>query len=206
MSMFKKYLTAVVASLAFAGIAVAQEAPDVLIKRISLEVLDAAKNDQNVQNGNQQRILSLVEEKIIPYVNFERMTALATGRYWRGATPEQHKQLTAEFRNLLIYTYSGALAKINDQKLEFKTPRFDSDTEAEVRSQVTQSRGEPIQLNYRMEKIGNGWKIYDVNVLGAWLVETYKGTFASEISKGGIDGLIKSLAEKNKARSARGIK
>jgi phospholipid transport system substrate-binding protein len=191
-------------TLAFVQTAAAQEAPDAMVKRISQEVLDAAKTDKDIQTGNQKRVLDLVEAKILPHVDFQRMTALAAGRFWRQATPEQQKQLTDEFRSLLVYTYSGAISQVRDQKLEFKPMRADpSDTEVEVRSQVLQPRGgEPIQLNYRLEKLPSGWKIYDVNVLGAWLVETYKGNFAAEISKGGIDGLIKTLAEKNKRLAA----
>lgn len=197
--------------LAFAGFANAQqEAPDALVKRISQEVLDIAKTDKEIQSGNQKRVLELVEAKIIPFVDFQRMTALAAGRFWREATPEQQKQLTDQFRSLLVYTYSGAISQIRDQKVDFKPLRADpSATEVEVRSQVIQPRGEPIQLNYRLEKEPSGWKIYDVNVLGAWLVETYKGNFSSEISKGGIDGLIKALSERNKklaASTARGAK
>jgi phospholipid transport system substrate-binding protein len=197
--------------LAFAGFANAQqEAPDALVKRISQEVLDIAKTDKEIQSGNQKRVLELVEAKIIPFVDFQRMTALAAGRYWREATPEQQKQLTDQFRSLLVYTYSGAISQIKDQKVDFKPLRADpSATEVEVRSQVIQPRGEPIQLNYRLQKEPSGWKIYDVNVLGAWLVETYKGNFSSEISKGGIDGLIKALSERNKklaGSTARGVK
>jgi phospholipid transport system substrate-binding protein len=185
---------------AFAGAAVAQqEAPDALVKRISQEVVDTAKSDKEIQGGNQKRVLELVEAKIIPHVNFQRMTALAAGRFWREATPEQQTQLTNEFRSLLVYTYSGAISQVKDQQLEFKPMRAaPSDTEVEVRSQVVQPRGEPLQLSYRLEKTPAGWKIYDVNVLGAWLVETYKGNFTAEINKGGIDGLIKTLAERNK--------
>jgi phospholipid transport system substrate-binding protein len=191
-------------TLAFTNTSVAQEAPDALVKRISQEVLDAAKSDKDIQSGNAKRILDLVETKILPHVDFQRMTALAAGRFWREATPEQQKQLTNEFRTLLVYTYSGAISQVKDQKVEFKPMRADpADTEVEVRSQVVQPRGgEPIQLNYRLEKAASGWKIYDVNVLGAWLVETYKGNFASEINKGGIDGLIKTLTEKNKRLAA----
>lgn len=201
------------AFFAFAGSANAQaqqEAPDALVKRISQEVLDIAKTDREIQSGNQKRVLELVEAKILPYVDFQRMTALAAGRFWREATPEQQKQLTNEFRSLLVYTYSGAISQVKDQRVEFKPVRAEpSDTEVEVRSQVVQARGEPIQLNYRLAKAPSGWKIYDVNVLGAWLVETYKGNFAAEISKGGIDGLIKALSEKNRklaASAARTVK
>lgn len=176
-----------------------QEGPDALVKRISQEVVDTAKADADIQKGNQKRILQLVEEKILPHVNFQRMTSMAVGRFWREATPEQQKQLTDEFRSLLVYTYSGAIAQIKDQKLEFRPMRADpADTEVEVRSQVVQARGEPIQLNYRLEKSAAGWKIFDINVLGAWLVESYKGSFATEINKGGIEGLIKTLTERNK--------
>jgi len=195
-------------AISFMPAALAQEAPDALIKRISQEVLDTAKNDQDIQGGNQKRILELVEAKVLPHVDFQRMTALAAGRFWRQATPEQQKQLTGEFRTLLVYTYSGAIAQIRDQKLEFKPLRADAaDTEVEVRTQVLQPRGgDPIQLNYRLAKAADGWKIFDVNVLGAWLVETYKGNFATEIGKGGIDGLIKTLTEKNKRLAASAAK
>jgi len=209
MNIFKKLfaITAfAIGTLAFIQPALAQEAPDVLIKRISQDVLDTAKADKEIQGGNQRRILELVEAKILPYVDFQRMTALAAGRFWRQATPEQQKRLTDEFRKLLVYTYSGAIAQIRDQKLEFKPLRAEPDaTDVEVRSQVLQPRGgEPIQLNYRLEKVADGWKIYDLNVLGAWLVETYKGSFAAEINKGGIDGLINTLTEKNKRLAASG--
>jgi phospholipid transport system substrate-binding protein len=202
-----------VATVAFASSALAapapaaNEAPDALVKRISSEVLETAKADKDIQAGNQKKVMDLVETKILPYVDFQRMTSLAAGRYWREATPEQQKQLSAEFRTLLIFTYSGALSQVKDQTIEFKPMRSSpGDTEVEVRSQVNQARGEPIQLNYRVAKADSGWKIYDINVLGAWLVEAYKGTFASEISKGGIDGLIKTLSEKNKKLASKPLK
>ncbi|NMM37353.1 MAG: ABC transporter substrate-binding protein [Glaciimonas sp.] len=202
MKILNKFIVAIFAlvMLVFAVTSqAAEEAPDALVKRISQEVLDIAKADRQIQGGNQKRVLELVEQKILPYVDFQRMTSLAAGRYWREATPEQQKQLTAEFRNLLIYTYSGAIAQVKDQKLDFKPFRAAAtDTEVQVRSQVLQSRGEPIQLNYRLQKSAAGWKIYDINVLGAWLVQTYKGSFSAEISKSGIDGLIKVLSDKNK--------
>jgi len=206
MNMLTKFLAIALSAsaLTFASAASAQEAPDALVKRISEDVLNTAKTDKDIQAGNINRIVALVEEKILPYVDSERMTALAAGRYWRQATPEQQKQLMTEFRSLLIYTYSGALSQVRDQKIEYKPLRADpADTEVEVRSQVIQSRGEPIQLSYRLEKLSSGWKMYDVNVMGAWLVEAYKGTFNSEITKGGIDGLIKTLTDKNKQLAAR---
>ena len=187
------------AVLFHAGTALAQEAPDALVKRISQSVLDTAKADKAIQSGNQKRIRALVEAKIIPHVNFERMTALAVGVNWRRATPEQQRRLTAEFRDLLIHTYSGAIAQIQDQKLQFRPFRaHPSETDVIVYSQVIQSGKAPIQLNYRLEKRGSSWTIYDINILGAWLIQTYKGTFATEISKSGIDGLIKTLSDKNK--------
>lgn len=207
--MLKKLLTTILAwgAIAFAGMAAAQEAPDALVKRISHEVLDAAKVDKDLQGGNHKKVLALVESKILPHVDFQRMTAMAAGRYWREATPEQQKRLAEEFRDLLIYTYSGAIAQVNDMKLEFKPIRAEAtDTEVEVRSQVLRPRGEPIQLNYRLEKQAAGWKIYDVNVLGAWLVESYKSSFSTEIGKNGIDGLIKVLSEKNKRLAAAAAK
>ncbi len=183
----------------FTAQAQAQEAPDVLLKRISNEVMDAVKADKDIQAGNHKKIVEFVDAKILPHVNFVRMTSLAAGKHWRDASEEQKKQLIKEFRELLIYSYSGALSQVKNQKLVFKPLRSDpADTEVEVRSEVIQGRGEPIQLNYRVEKTDKGWKIYDINILGAWLVETYKGNFNAEITKGGMDGLIKSLADRNK--------
>lgn len=198
MNILKKLSLALVA-MTFAAYAAAQEAPDVLVKRISEEVMTIAKSDKDIQSGNSRRVQQVVEEKILPHVDFQRMTALAVGRHWRDATPDQQKQLTTEFRSLLMYTYSGAISQIRDQKLEYRPLRADpADTEVIVNTQVIQPRGEPIQLSYRLAKSPAGWKIYDVNVLGAWLVETYKGSFAAEIGKSGIEGLIKTLVEKNK--------
>ncbi len=206
-SLFSRFVIALMASLSIGGTALAQEAPDQLVKRLSQEILDLAKNDKEIQAGNQKRVYDMVESKILPYIDFPRMTSLAAGKSWREATPEQQKQLTNEFRTLLVFTYSGAISQIKDQRVEFKPLRAaPEDTEVEVRSQVIQSRGEPIQLNYRLEKLATGWKIYDINVLGAWLVETYKGSFSAEISKSGIDGLIKTLVEKNKKLAAASAK
>jgi len=184
-----------------------QEAPDQLVKRLSTEIIDAAKTDKEIQAGNRQRINDLVEDKVLPHINFERMTSLAVSKSWRSATPEQQKQLITEFRTLLIHTYSGAITQIRDQKVEFKPFRAaPEDTEVEVKSLVIQARGEPLQLSYRLEKTASGWKIFDINVLGAWLVETYKGSFSAEVSKNGVDGLIKTLVEKNKKLAAASAK
>jgi phospholipid transport system substrate-binding protein len=203
---FMKISTKLFAVAAFAvstlvsGSVLAQEAPDVLIKRLSQEVIATAKADKDIQSGNRQRIMQLVEAKILPHADFQRTTELVAGRYWRAATPLQQQQLINEFRTLLIYTYSGAMAQVSDQQFEFKPLRADpADTEVEVHSLFRRSRGaDPIQVSYRLTKAADGWKIYDVNVMGVWLVETYKSNFSAEIAKGGIDGLIQTLSEKNK--------
>ena len=185
----------------------AAEAPDALVKRISADVIETAKADKDIQAGNRTKVMDLVESKILPHVDFQRMTALAAGRHWRTATPEQQKQLSNEFRTLLIFTYSGALSQIKNETVEFKPLRADpADQEVEVRSSVNVARGEPVTLNYRLAKTASGWKIFDINVLGAWLVETYKGTFATEIGKSGIDGLIKALADRNKKLASNPVK
>ncbi len=207
MKLIKQLIALATLSFAVGGAMAQTEAPDVLVKRISQDVIDTAKADKEIQAGNQKRVMDLVESKILPHVDFERMTSLATGRFWRDATPEQKKQLQDEFRTLLVFTYSGALSQIKNETVEFKPLRADpADTEVEVRSQVNMSRGEPVPLNYRVEKTPQGWKIYDINVLGAWLVETYKGSFATEIGKSGIDGLIKTLSAKNKTLANRPLK
>lgn len=188
---------------AFAIPALAQdEAPDAMVKRLSSEVLATIKADPAIQAGDVNRIIALVDSKIMPNVNFARMTASVVGRYWRQATPEQQKQLQDEFKTLLVRTYSGALGEVKDQTLSFRPMRSKpEDTEVVVRSEV-RGKGDPIQLDYRMEKTPTGWKIYDLNVLGVWLVETYRTQFAQEISSKGIDGLIASLVQRNKSGAA----
>jgi phospholipid transport system substrate-binding protein len=188
------FSTSAIVAPAFA----AAEAPDQLVKRVSTDVIETVKSDKDIQSGNRNKIMDLVNSKILPYVDAQKMTQQAAGRYWRQASPEQQKQLSDEFRTLLVYTYSGALAQIKNETVEFKPFRADpADSDVEVQSQVNMSRGEPITLNYRLSKTPQGWKIYDINVLGAWLVQTYSSTFASEISKGGVDGLIKKLHDRN---------
>lgn len=180
-----------------------EEAPDALVKRISSDVLASVKADPAIQAGDVNRIVALVDSKILPSVNFTRMTSSAVGRFWRQATPEQQKQLQDEFKILLVRTYSGALGEVKDQTVTFKPMRSKpEDTEVVVRSEV-RGKGDPIQLDYRMEKTANGWKIYDINVLGVWLVETYRTQFAQEISAKGIDGLIASLVQRNKSNVAK---
>ncbi len=175
------------------------EAPDAMVKRLSTEVLATIKADPAIQAGDMNRIVALVDSKIMPNVNFSRMTSSAVGRYWRQATPEQQKKLQDEFKTLLVRTYSGALGEVRDQTLSFRPMRSKpEDTEVVVRSEV-RGKGDPIQLDYRLEKTPGGWKIYDLNVLGVWLVETYRTQFAQEIGSKGIDGLIASLAQRNKS-------
>lgn len=183
------------------GAAFAQQAPDALVKQVSNEVLEAARADKSIQAGDVNKVMQLVESKVMPHVNFQRMTSSAVGRYWRQATPDQQRRLQDEFKVLLVRTYSGALAQVRDQTVQMKPLRGSaSDTEVLVRTEI-RGKGDPIQLDYRLEKAGDAWKIYDVNVMGIWLVENYRNTFAQEISAGGIDGLIAKLAERNKASS-----
>ena len=187
------------------GPASAQEAPDALIRRVSQEVMDIARNDTAIQAGDRKRIYALVEARILPHLDFQRGTALTMGRNWREATPQQRVKLSEEFRNLLLHTYAGAMSQIKDQTMTFRPLRMDAaDTDVEVRSEVRMPRRpEPVEVSYRLHKSQTGWKIYDVNVMGAWLSETYRTTFASEVTKGGIDGLIRTLEEKNRQLASR---
>ena len=181
----------------------AEEAPDALIKRVSGEVMAAVKSDPAIQAGDISRIVALVDSKIMPNVDFSRMTASAVGRYWRQATPEQQKQLQEEFKTLLVRTYSGALSAVKDQTVSYRPMRSaPEDTEVVVRSEV-RGRGDTIQLDYRLAKTGDVWKIYDLNVLGVWLVDTYRSQFAQEIGAKGIDGLIATLVQRNKMNQAK---
>lgn len=178
------------------------EAPDAFVKRLSVDVLDTIKADKAIQAGDVSKIAALVDTKILPNVNFQRMTASAVGRAWRSATPEQQKRLEGEFKALLMRTYSGALSEVKDQTIAMKPLRMASDdTEVTVRTEI-KGRGDPIALDYRLEKSGSSWKIYDLNVASVWLVETYRTQFAQEINANGIDGLINKLAERNKGRKA----
>ena len=179
-------------------------APDELVKQISTDVIEAAKTDKAIQAGDIKRVAVLVEQKVMPHVNFQRMTASAVGRYWRQASPEQQQRLQAEFKLLLLRSYAGALSQVKDQTVELKAMRGrPDDGEVVVRTEL-RGRGDAIQLDYRLEKAGNDWKIYDVNVLGVWLVENYRNSFAQEISANGLDGLISKLEQRNKAAAAKG--
>jgi phospholipid transport system substrate-binding protein len=182
----------------------AQDPPDALVKRLVEDVMATVKSDKDIQGGNISKITDLVESKILPSVDFKRMTASAVGRNWSTATPDQQTQITEQFRKLLVYTYAGALSQVRDQTIQFKPFRADpADTTVVVQTQVINTKGgEPIQLNYRLTKEADGWKIIDVNVLGVWLVENYRSTFAQQVSQGGIDGLIKALVDKNNQLAA----
>ena len=176
----------------------ATEPPDDMIRRLSNDVLANIKADKDVQSGDVRKIVAFVDSKIMPNVNFVRMTASAVGRSWRQATPEQKLRLQDEFKQLLVRTYAGALSQVKDQTVSVKPLRASpGDAEVIVRTEVL-GRGDPIQLDYRMEKTDAGWKIYDLNVLGVWMVETYRTQFAQEITARGIDGLITTLAQRNK--------
>ncbi len=190
----------IAASLGLATVlahAQATQAPDALIKQVSTDVLDAVRADKSIKQGDVQKVVTLVDAKVMPHVNFQRMTSSAVGRYWRQATPEQQKKLQDEFKILLVRTYSGALAQVQDQTVELKPMRgTPGDKEVVVKTEI-RGRGDPVQLDYRLEQVGSGWKIYDVNVLGVWLVENYRNSFSQEIGANGIDGLIAKLAERN---------
>jgi phospholipid transport system substrate-binding protein len=182
----------------------AAAAPDALVRQISTEVIDTVKADKDIQAGNLNKIIALVDAKVMPHVNFQRMTAIAVGRAWRTATPEQQKRLLEEFKTLLVRTYSGALTQVKDQTVQLKPMRAAADDpEVVVRTEV-KGKGDPIQLDYRLEKTPAGWKIYDVNVLGVWLADTsFKSQFAPIIANSGLDGLIGNLAELNRKAAAR---
>jgi phospholipid transport system substrate-binding protein len=184
-----------------AAVAAAQKVtPDVLVRDLSNDVLDSIRKDKSLQSGDPTRLNQLVDEKILPHVDFEKMTRLAVGRGWRQASAEQRQALVREFRTLLVRTYSGAVSQVSDHKVQLRPFRAAAnETDVVVRTNAVPSRGDPLQLDYRLEKTDAGWKIYDVNVLGVWLVENYRNTFASEVNQGGIDGLIKSLVERNKS-------
>lgn len=185
--------------------AAAVQAPDAFVKAITAEVFATVKADKAIQSGDIRKVIQVVDTKIMPNVNFQRMTASAVGRGWRQATPEQQKRLQDEFKTLLVYTYAGAVAQIKDQTVEYKPMRNrPEDTDVVVRT-VVRGKGDPIQLDYRLEKAGDSWKIYDVNVLGAWLVQTYQSSFAQEVNASGIDGLIAKLVERNKQLAAKKV-
>ena len=201
--MNKLFLSILVSTVSFfVGQAYAQSAPDSntpdgLIKIIVADVITSIKSDPEIQKGNIPRVVDLVEKKIVPHTDMRRTTQLAMGKNWSKASPEQQNQLIMEFKNLLIRTYSGALSQLRDQTVQYKPLRAaPSDTDVIVRTVVV-GKADPIPLDYRLEKTNDGWKVYDINIMGAWLIEAYRNQFTNQISQNGVDGLIKFLQERN---------
>ena len=176
-------------------------AADAFVRQLSNEILDALKSDKAIQSGEVSRIRALVDTKVMPTVNFQRMTGSAVGPQWRSASPEQKTRMLEVFKSLLVNTYAGALTQVKDQTITVKPLRGGEPTELVVRTEV-RSKGDAIQLDYRLEKAGESWKIYDINVGGFWLVDAYRGQFAKDLANGGMDALINALAEKNKSLAA----
>jgi phospholipid transport system substrate-binding protein len=210
--LFNQWLLALMASvtlLVALPARAADEAPDALINRLTKEALDTIQADKAVQAGDVSRIIELVDEKVMPHLNFQRMTSSAVGPAWRQASPEQRKRLEAEFKTLLVRTYAGAMSQAKNLSFNVKPLRAaPDDKEVIVRTLIT-GRGDPVQLDYRLEKtpgVGAGWKIFNLNVLGVWLVDTYRSQFAQEINAKGIDGLIATLSERNKSNAAANAK
>ena len=192
------------AAMGAAPLHAADEAPDAFVRRFTSEMIDLVRNDKMIKAGDMNYIASVVDARVLPHLNFQRMTASAVGPGWRQTTPEQKNRLQEEFKILLVRTYSGALTQISDQAVTVKPLRGSAtDAEVLVRSEL-KGRGDPIQLDYRLEKTpgqGAGWKIYNLNVMGIWLIDTYRSQFAEEINAKGIDGLINTLAERNRSNA-----
>lgn len=197
--MMKRLIGLVFAAL-FASAVFAQETPDVLVQRVTEEVLEIVRKDKDIQNGHSQKIFDLVDAKVLPHFNFTRMTALALGKEWRKASPQQQQQLTAEFKILLVRTYSNALIGYKNQKVVYKPFKINpGDVDTLVRTEILQPGSKPVQLDYSLEKQDSGWKVYDVVVAGISLVTNYRDQFGQEVRNGGVDGLIASIAAKNKS-------
>jgi phospholipid transport system substrate-binding protein len=198
----RKYLIPLL--FCFAPLAHAQQAPDELVKSVTKEVIDILKADKDIQAGNPRKAAALIYEKVLPHFNFMRMTSLAMGQNWRKATPEQQKTLVEEFKTLLVRTYSTALTSYRNQTFDYKPLRMQpGDSEVTVRADVKQPGTEPIAIEYEMEKSDSSWKVYDLSVAGVSLVTTYRETFNTEVRNGGIDGLIKTLQDKNRQLAAK---
>jgi phospholipid transport system substrate-binding protein len=199
-------LSCTAATTATAADALAEGPPDTMILTLSNQVLDTIRGDKAIKAGDFERLQKLVNERILPWVDMDKMTRLTVGRPWRTATPEQRSALIDQFRILLMRTYSGALAKVSDEKVRLRPARAqESAADVVVHTQIVSTQGDPIELDYRMEKTDAGWKIYDLNILGIWLVENYKNEFLQPLSQGGVDNLVKTLTEKNR-RVAGGAK
>ncbi len=198
------YVVILAAALCVAAPAFAQEAPDAIVKRVASDVIATIKSDPAIQAGNEARIRDVLESKLLPHFDFTRMTALAMGRNWQTATPEQQKRVADEFRTLLVRTYSGALNNYRNETIEYKPLRMNpGDTDVTVRTLAIRAAGAPIQIDYSMEKKGDTWKSYDVIVGGVSLVTNYRDEFNSQVKAGGVDGLIKTLADRNKGVAAK---
>ena len=196
-----QYLVAgllLISSVVFAQVPDQATAPDALIKMVVTDVMASVKSDADIQKGNIPKIVDLVEKKIVPYTDMRRTTEMAMGPNWKKATPEQQNQLVMEFKNLLIRTYSGALSQLRDQTVQFKALRAAPDDKEVIVKTVVLGRGDPVPLDYRLEKTDKGWKVYDMNIMGVWLVEAYRNQFSNQISQNGIDGLVKFLQDRNK--------
>jgi len=204
-SMLRRILAAFVAATVFhVAPALAQEAPDALVKRVAEDVLATIKADPQIQAGNPARIREVIEAKLVPNFDFTRITALAMGRNWRTATPEQQKRLAEEFRGLLVRTYSGAVSQYRNEKIDYKPLRMNpGDTDVTVRTVVQRASGPPVQIDYGMIKRPDGWKCYDVIVGGVSLVTNYRDEFNDQVQKGGVDALIKTLSDRNKGVAAK---
>ena len=197
--MMKKLFALLVAGFV-ASAAFAQEAPDVLVQRVTEEVLEIIRNDREIQNGSTNKVIDLVDKKVLPHFNFQHMTALAMGKEWRKASPQQQQQLTAEFKTLLVRTYSNALTGYKNQKVVYKPFKMNAgETDVLVRTEVLQPGSKAVQLDYSLEKKESAWKVYDVTVAGISLVTNYRDQFAQEVRNGGVDGLIATVAAKNKS-------
>ena len=197
--MMKKIIALIFATLV-AATAQAQETPDVLIKQVTEDVLEIVRNDKDIQSGNTQKAIDLVDKKVLPHFDFLHMTALALGKDWRKATPQQQQQLTAEFKTLLVRTYSNALTGYKNQKVVYKPFKMNAgETDVLVRTEVLQPGSKAVQLDYSLEKKESAWKVYDVTVAGISLVTNYRDQFAQEVRNGGVDGLIATVAAKNKS-------
>ena len=184
------------------ALAVADTAPDAFVLQLSTEVIDAVKSDQAIQAGDVARIRSLVDSKVVPHVNLQRMVVKSVGPPWRSASPEQQKRLTEEFKTYLINTYAGALTQVKDQSVKLRPLRTGTNPNEVVVGTDVVNKGEPLQLDYRLEKAGDTWRIYDFNVVGLWATDSFRNQFARDLSAGGIDALIDRLSEKNKSLAA----
>ena len=202
-----KKLVAFFFALFIAAAVYAQEAPDALIFQVTEEVLDIIRKDKDIQSGNTHKAIELVDKKVLPHFNFQHMTALAVGKDWRKATQQQQQQLTTEFRTLLVRTYSNALTGYKNQKVVYKPFKMAAgETDVLVRTEVLQPGSKAVQLDYNLEKLENGWKVYDVVVAGISLVTNYRDQFAQEVRNGGIDGLIAAVTAKNKSLESNLVK